>query len=142
MKIHPLHRYKQFFVLYAYLLHSTHLNIDSLVVSVIERTKEIGVLRSLGARKQDVSSVFNAETLLIGFVAGLLGVFVAFTLCFPINLIIRNLAGPSLTMNLAILNPLHALILLLISMVLTFISGLIPASMAAKKDPVIALRTE
>lgn len=111
-------------------------------VSVIERTKEIGVLRSLGARKQDVSSVFNAETLLIGFVAGLLGVFVAFTLCFPINLIIRNLAGPSLTMNLAILNPLHALILLLISMVLTFISGLIPASMAAKKDPVIALRTE
>lgn len=111
-------------------------------VSVIERTKEIGVLRSLGARKQDVSSVFNAETLLIGFVAGLLGVFVAFILCFPINLIIRNLAGPSLTMNLAILNPLHALILLLISMVLTFISGLIPASMAAKKDPVIALRTE
>lgn len=111
-------------------------------VSVIERTKEIGVLRSLGARKKDVSSVFNAETLLIGFVAGLLGVFVAFILCFPINLIIRNLAGPSLTMNLAILNPLHALILLIISMTLTFISGLIPASMAAKKDPVIALRTE
>lgn len=89
-----------------------------------------------------MSQVFQRRDASHWFVAGLLGVFVAFILCFPINLIIRNLAGPSLTMNLAILNPLHALILLLISMVLTFISGLIPASMAAKKDPVIALRTE
>lgn len=111
-------------------------------VSVIERTKEIGVLRSLGARKRDISSVFNAETLLIGLIAGLLGVIVTYVLCVPINMLIRHLAGPTLTMNLAIFNPFHALVLLCVSMALTIISGLIPSRIAANKDPVIALRTE
>ncbi len=111
-------------------------------VSVIERTKEIGVLRSLGARKKDISSVFNAETLLIGLIAGLLGVIVTYILCIPINVLIRHLAGSTLTMNLAIFNPFHALILLCVSMALTIISGLIPSRIAANKDPVIALRTE
>ncbi len=111
-------------------------------VSVIERTKEIGVLRSLGARKRDISSVFNAETLLIGLIAGLLGVIVTYILCIPINVLIRHLAGSTLTMNLAIFNPFHALILLCVSMALTIISGLIPSRIAANKDPVIALRTE
>lgn len=111
-------------------------------VSVIERTKEIGVLRSLGARKRDISSVFNAETLLIGLVAGLLGVIVTYVLCIPINILIRHLAGPTLMMNLAVFHPFHAFILLCVSMLLTIISGLIPSRIAAKKDPVIALRTE
>ena len=111
-------------------------------VSVIERTKEIGVLRSLGARKRDISSVFNAETLLIGLIAGLLGVIVTYVLCIPINVLIRHLAGPTLMMNLAIFDPFHALILLCVSMALTIISGLIPSRIAANKDPVIALRTE
>ncbi len=111
-------------------------------VSVIERTKEIGVLRALGARKIDIASVFNAETLLIGFISGLFGVFITYILCIPINLIIKGLAGPVLQMNLAVFNPLHALILMGVSIVLTMISGFIPSIMAAKKDPVVALRSE
>lgn len=109
-------------------------------VSVIERTKEIGVLRSIGARKKDISRVFNAETLLIGFTAGAIGVLISFILCFPINAILGVLVKG--IGNMAIMHPLHALALVLVSMALTFISGLIPSKIAAKKDPVVALRTE
>lgn len=109
--------------------------------SVIERTKEIGVLRSLGARKKDISRMFNAETASIGLAAGLIGISVTYLLCPLINLIINNMSGMSVG-NIALLNPLHAVILVGISMVLTLISGLIPSRIAAKKDPVIALRTE
>lgn len=108
-------------------------------VSVIERTKEIGILRSVGARKKDISRVFNAETLIIGFVAGLLGVGLSYLVSIPINAVVLQLTGVA---NIASLNPIHALLLLIGSMTLTLIAGLIPARMAAKKDPVIALRTE
>jgi putative ABC transport system permease protein len=108
-------------------------------VSVIERTKEIGILRSVGARKRDISSVFNAETLIVGLVAGTLGVAVSYLLTVPINLIIGSLVGIS---GIASMLPLHAVLLVLGSMVLTLIAGLIPSRMAAKKDPVVALRTE
>ncbi|QIK69100.1 ATP-binding cassette domain-containing protein [Erysipelothrix sp. HDW6C] len=108
-------------------------------VSVIERTKEIGVLRSLGARKKDISRVFNAETFLIGLVSGSIGILVTYLLQFPINAIVYDLTGAA---NIANLNPIHALILITISIALTFIAGLIPSRMAAKKDPVVALRTE
>ena len=111
-------------------------------VSVIERTKEIGVLRAIGARKKDISRVFNAETILIGFTAGLIGVAVSYSLCPIINAIIHNLAGETILANFAVLNPLHAIGLIAISMLLTLISGLFPSSIAAKKDPVVALRTE
>ncbi|MDL2319130.1 ATP-binding cassette domain-containing protein [Eubacteriales bacterium OttesenSCG-928-A19] len=108
-------------------------------VSVIERTKEIGILRSVGARKKDISRVFNAETLLIGFVAGSLGVALAYLLTIPINAIILSLVGIG---GIASLNPLHAVALILGSMLLTLIAGLFPAKIAANKDPVVALRTE
>ncbi|ULT57459.1 ATP-binding cassette domain-containing protein [Neobacillus drentensis] len=108
-------------------------------VSVIERTKEIGILRSVGARKKDVSRVFNAETLIIGFAAGILGVGISYLLTIPINSIIVKLAGIS---GIAKLNPLHAAVLVVGSMLLTLIAGFIPSRMAAKKDPVIALRSE
>jgi putative ABC transport system permease protein len=108
-------------------------------VSVIERTKEIGILRSVGARKKDVSRVFNAETLIIGFVAGILGVGISYLLTIPINSIIARLVDIKGIANLSILS---AIILILGSMALTFIAGLIPSRMAAKKDPVVALRTE
>ena len=107
--------------------------------SVIERTKEIGVLRSLGARKKDVSRVFNAETAIIGALAGLLGVVVSYLLCIPISLIINNLSGIS---HIANLNIIHALALIIISTILSLIAGLIPSRYAAKQDPVTALRTE
>lgn len=110
--------------------------------SVIERTKEIGVLRSIGARKKDISRVFNSETFIIGFAAGLIGIIISYALCPLINLIIHSLAGNSITANMAVLNPLHALLLIAISTVLTLISGLIPARIAAKKDPVRALRAD
>ncbi len=109
-------------------------------VSVIERTKEIGVLRSIGARKKDISRVFNAETFIIGLSAGLIGAFIAFILTFPINALINSLVAN--VGNLAVLAPMSALILVVISVMLTLISGLIPARIASKKDPVVALRTE
>lgn len=108
-------------------------------VSVIERTKEIGILRSVGARKRDISNVFIAETLIIGLAAGILGVGVSYVATIPINMVISNLVGIS---SIAVLLPLHAALLVVGSMVLTLIAGLIPSRMAAKKDPVVALRTE
>ena len=108
-------------------------------ISVLERTKEIGILRSLGARRKDIKRVFNAETFIIGIFSGFLGVIIAYALTFPVNIIIENLSGLA---GVAKLNPIHALILILISLTLTIIGGAIPANMASKKDPVIALRTE
>lgn len=110
--------------------------------SVIERTKEIGVLRSIGARKKDISRVFNAETMLIGVCSGLIGVLLAFALTFPISAIIKAVAGGAIAESLAVLDPLAALILVVISTSLTLISGLVPSRIAAKKDPVKALRSE
>jgi len=108
-------------------------------VSVIERTKEIGILRSVGARKKDISRVFNAETLIIGFVAGMLGVGISYLLILPINSIIAKLVDIN---GIANLTAISATVLVFGSMVLTFIAGLFPARMAANKDPVVALRTE
>lgn len=108
-------------------------------ISVLERTKEIGVLRSIGARKKDISRVFNAETLLIGFTAGLIGILITTLISIPANIILVNLIDIN---NLVLLNPVHAIVLILISMALTLIAGLIPSGVAARKDPVIALRTE
>lgn len=109
-------------------------------ISVLERTKEIGVLRSLGARKKDISRVFNAETLIIGFTSGLMGVLLAALLTIPINIIVANLAEEFT--RIATLRFTHAVLLVIISMSLTLIAGLIPSRMAANKDPVVALRTE
>lgn len=108
-------------------------------ISVLERTKEIGVLRSLGARKKDITRVFNAETFIIGITSGLIGVALALLLTIPTNIIIYNLTDLK---GVASLNPLHAVILIIISMTLTLIGGYIPAHIASKKDPVKALRTE
>lgn len=108
-------------------------------VSVVERTKEIGILRSLGARKIDISNVFNAETFIIGLLAGVIGVIVTYILSIPINLIIYNLVEIG---TLCMLSPWHALIMIVVSFVLTLVAGLVPSSVAAKKDPVEALRTE
>jgi len=108
-------------------------------VSVLERTKEIGILRSVGARKKDISRLFNAETLIIGFSAGMLGICISYLLTIPINMIISKLVNID---NIAQLTPLSAVILILGSMTLTLIAGLVPSRMAAKKDPVVALRTE
>lgn len=109
-------------------------------VSVVERTQEIGILRSIGARKFDIFSVFNAETTIIGFVSGVIGIVVTYLLSIPINLIIKHYAG--LTANIAALIPYNAVILVAISVALTFIAGLIPAYVAAKKNPVLALRSD
>lgn len=109
-------------------------------VSVVERTKEIGVLRSIGARKRDIARVFNAETFIIGLFAGLIGVVLTYILCFPVNAIIAKVSGG--LKNIAVLKFNHALILIAVSFVLTLISGLIPARIASKKDPVVALRSE
>ena len=108
-------------------------------ISVLERTKEIGILRALGASKKDISRVFNAETLIIGFLAGFLGILVTILLNIPISLIIYTLAGIS---NVASLPLAGGIILVIISMALTLIAGIIPSRIASKKDPVIALRTE
>lgn len=108
-------------------------------ISVLERTKEIGVLRSIGASKKDVSRIFNAETLIEGFVSGALGIIVTLLLCIPANAIIKNLTTIS---NVAQLPAAGAVILVIISMLLTLIAGFIPAKLAAKKDPVVALRSE
>ena len=108
-------------------------------ISVLERTKEIGVLRSIGASKKDVSRIFNAETLIEGFVLGALGIVVTLLLCIPANALIKHLTDIS---NVAQLPVAGGVILIIISMFLTFIAGLIPAKLAAKKDPVVALRSE
>lgn len=108
-------------------------------ISVLERIKEIGVLRALGASKTDVSRVFNAETLIIGFAAGIIGIGITVLLNIPISLLVKSLAGIS---NVAVLPWQGGLMLVAISMALTLVAGLIPSRMAAKKDPVIALRSE
>ena len=108
-------------------------------ISVLERTKEIGILRAIGASKRDISRVFNAETLIVGFAAGILGIGMTLILNIFINIIIQSLTG---IRNAAGLPAAAGAVLVLISMLLTFIAGLIPSRMAAKKDPVIALRTE
>ena len=108
-------------------------------ISVLERTKEIGILRSLGARKKDITRVFNAETFIIGLVSGLLGIIIARLLLFPANVILENITNLK---NVAILNPLHAIILIIISLVLTLIGGYIPAVIASHKDPVESLRVD
>ncbi|MCI8467627.1 MAG: ATP-binding cassette domain-containing protein [Bacilli bacterium] len=108
-------------------------------ISVLERTKEIGILRSLGARKRDIARVFNSETFIIGVSSGLIGILVAWLLLFPTNAILKELTSLD---NVAVMNPIHALILITISVILTLIGGWIPAKLASKKDPVEALRTE
>ncbi|MDR1821058.1 MAG: ABC transporter ATP-binding protein/permease [Oscillospiraceae bacterium] len=108
-------------------------------ISVLERTREIGVLRAMGASKKDISRVFNAETITVGFAAGLLGVLVTALLCIPANIIIKNLTDIS---GVASLPFIGAAALILISTVLTLLAGLIPSGVAARKDPVVALRTE
>lgn len=108
-------------------------------ISVLERTKEIGILRSIGASKRDISRVFNAETLIIGFVSGGMGILISVLLCIPINAIIERLAG---IVNVAKLPLQGAIILIAISTILTLIAGIIPSRIAAKKDPVVALRSE
>ena len=110
------------------------------LISVQERTKEIGILRAIGASKKNVSSMFTAETVIIGFAAGLLGVVVTYLLCIPINAIINHLTGIP---NLDAILPVNAAVILVgISVVLTLVAGMIPSRSAAKKDPVVALRTE
>lgn len=110
------------------------------LISVQERTKEIGILRAIGASKRNVSSMFNAETVIIGFTSGLLGVIITYLLCIPINIILHHLTGLN---NLSAILPVQtAIILILISMLLTLIAGIIPSRSAAKKDPVVALRSE
>ena len=108
-------------------------------VSVVERVKEIGVLRSLGARKQDIRNLFNAETFIIGLAAGLIGIAISYVFCIVISLVLESLTGMG---GIASLPALTAFIMVCVSVVLTLISGLIPAQSAAKKDPVIALRSE
>lgn len=108
-------------------------------ISVLERTKEIGILRALGARKKDIKRVFNAETFIIGSLSGILGIIIVKILIIPTNMIIENVSNLP---NVAKLNPIHAIILIVISVTLTVISGLIPAGFASRKDPVEALRTE
>ncbi len=109
-------------------------------ISVLERTKEIGILRAIGASKRDVSRVFNAETLIVGLCAGLIGIGVTLLLLIPINLVLRSLTGiDALTASLP---PAGGIILVAISVILTLVAGLIPSRVAAKKDPVEALRSE
>lgn len=108
-------------------------------ISVLERTKEIGILRSIGASKKDVSRVFNAETFIIGLASGAMGIGISLLILLPVNLILNSLTGIS---SIAALPPVGALILIALSVLLTVIAGLFPAKIASKKDPVIALRTE
>ncbi len=108
-------------------------------ISVLERIKEIGILRALGARKKDIKRVFNAETFIIGLTSGFLGILIAYLLTIPTNQIIENLSGLA---NVAKLNIVHAIMLVIINVILTMIGGAIPSRMASKKDPVEALRTE
>ena len=106
---------------------------------MLERTKEIGILRAIGASRKDVARVFNAETLIVGFGAGVIGIAVTLILIVIANIILKNVTGIP---NLAVLPPEAAGILVVISMVLTLIAGIIPSQVAARKDPVVALRTE
>lgn len=108
-------------------------------ISVLERTKEIGILRSIGASKRDISRVFNAETIIVGFTAGAIGIAISYLLTIPINMIISHITEAPVR---AAIPTAGAVILIIISMLLTFIAGLIPSRIAAKKDPVVALRTE
>ncbi len=108
-------------------------------ISVLERTKEIGVLRALGARKKDITRVFNAETFIIGAASGLLGITIAYLLTLPINAVLKSMTDLS---GVAVLNPLHALALVVLSVALTMLGGFIPAKFASRKDPVAALRSE
>ena len=108
-------------------------------ISVLERTKEIGILRAIGASKKDISRVFNAETFIEGLTAGVMGILITLLLTIPINIIIKKLANIS---NIAVLPVKGAIILVIISVVLTIVAGLIPARMASKKDPVEALRVD
>lgn len=108
-------------------------------ISVLERTKEIGILRAIGASKRDISRVFNAETLIVGFVSGVLGIGITLLLTIPINAIIANITQISAAASLP---AVAAVVLVAISMFLTFIAGLVPSKIAAKKDPVVALRSE
>lgn len=107
--------------------------------SVLERIKEIGVLKALGARKRDITRVFDAETTILGFGSGILGVLIAWLLTFPANIILEKITGLS---GVAALNLMHGVILILISTALTVLGGHVPARMAAKKDAAIALRSE
>ena len=108
-------------------------------ISVLERTKEIGILRSIGASKKDVSRVFNAETFSVGLVSGGMGILITLLILLPINLILDALTGIA---GIAALPVGGALALIAISVILTMIAGIIPANVASKRDPVIALRTE
>ena len=108
-------------------------------ISVLERTKEIGILRALGASKQNVSQVFNAETFIIGLLAGILGILISYVIMIPANIVIHEKINAGVT---ASLQPISILMLIGLSTVLTLIGGLIPAKTAAKLDPVVALRTE
>ena len=109
-------------------------------ISVLERTKEIGVLRAIGASKRNISSIFNAETFIVGLFAGLIGIGVSLFLLIPINSIIHAVTGnPDI---IAVLPLPAAIVLIILSVILTLIGGIIPSKKAAKKDPVLALRTE
>ena len=108
-------------------------------ISVLERTKEIGILRAIGASKKDISRVFNAETIIEGTISGILGIVVTIILNIPINMLIKHLVGIS---NISKLPVTGAIVLIIISIFLTFIAGLIPSRFASKKDPVEALRSE
>ena len=108
-------------------------------ISVLERTKEIGILRAIGARKKDISRVFNAETFIIGLISGILGITITLLLNIPINIIVENLLGIN---DVSTLPTTGAIILVTISVTLTIIAGLIPSRYASKKDPVVALRSE
>ena len=108
-------------------------------ISVLERTKEIGILRAIGASRRDVSRVFNAETLIVGFAAGVIGILVTLGLTVIANIILSGLTGIP---DIAALPPMAGVILVGISMLLTLIAGIIPSRIASRKDPVVALRTE
>lgn len=107
-------------------------------ISVLERTKEIGILRAIGASKKNISSIFNAETFIVGLFAGVLGIAVTLLLLLPINHIIHTIN----TDIVAVLPVQAGVILIILSVILTLIGGLIPSKQAAKKDPVLALRSE
>ncbi len=111
-------------------------------VSVVERTKEIGILRSCGAKRIDIARLFESECLFIGFVAGCVGVLLTCLACIPVNQVLNSLFPSNNLGQIAQLNPLHAVILIVVSALLAFISGLFPSQIAARKDPVVCLRSE